>query len=127
MLLRQQCGWCEYRNLLATLYGRERSTHRDFRLAEANVTAHYAVHRARARQVSQDSADGLCLIIRFLEWKGVGEGLVVELVEGKAQALLGFAPRVQVQQLGGDIAYLLGGALAGFRPLIRAELVQRRA
>ena len=46
---------------------------------------------------------------------------------GRREALLRLAARVQVEQLRGHVADLLGGALARARPLIGAELVQRRA
>jgi hypothetical protein len=39
---------------------------------------------------------------------------------------MGRAARVQIEQLGGHVAYRLGGAAARARPLIGAELVQRR-
>ena len=41
-------------------------------------------------------------------------------------ALSGGAPGVDVQQLGGGVAHLLGGLAPGFFPLAAAQLVQRR-
>src|SRR5207249_3209756 len=57
----------------------------------------------------------------------VGEGLVVELARGEREPRLGLAPRVEIEELRGHVADLLGGALPGARPLIGAELVERGA
>jgi hypothetical protein len=45
----------------------------------------------------------------------------------QARTALCLALRVQVEQLGRDIADLVGGAFARLGPLVGAELVQRRA
>ena len=59
--------------------------------------------------------------------KAARERLVFQLALRQGRAALRLALRVQVEQLGGDVADLVGGALARLRPLVGAELVQRRA
>ena len=113
MLLHQQRRRREHRDLLAGLRGDERGAHRDLGLAEADIAADDAVHRAASPARSLSTWRMACgLILGFLEREGVGEGLVVELVQRQRQALLRLAARVQVEQLRGDVADLLGGALA---------------
>src|SRR6185437_1516893 len=107
--------------------GDERRAHRDFGLAEADIAADDPVHGAVARKIREHLADGLGLILRLLEWERVGEGLILAFVERELQPLLRLASRIEVQELRGDIADLIRGALAGLGPLVRAELVQRRA
>jgi hypothetical protein len=55
-----------------------------------------------------------------------GKGLVVVRRVAEGMAFAGGAPGVDVQQLGGGVAHLLGGLAPGFFPLAAAELVQRR-
>ena len=66
-------------------------------------------------------------------WSGVsskpklgGEGLVVVRLEAERVAFARGAARVEVEQLGGGVAHLLGGLAPGLVPLAGAELVQRR-
>ena len=58
--------------------------------------------------------------------KLVGEGLVVVRREAEGEALARGAAGVEVEQLGGGVAHLLGGLALGLVPLARAEPVQRR-
>ena len=128
VLLRQQGRGGEHRNLFAGFHRGKGRAHGHFGLAESHIAAHDPVHRPVALQVIQHGADRLGLVLRLIEREGVGELLVFLLAERQLQALLGLAARIQVEQLGGDIADLLGGALASRpRPLIGAQLVQRRA
>ena len=71
--------------------------------------------------------DRLALIGGFLERKGVGEGLVFQLAGPQRRRLARGAARVQVEQLRRHIAHRVGGAARGARPLLGAQLVQRRA
>ena len=126
MLLHEECGRREYRHLLAGVRGDERGAHRHLGLAEADIAAHDAVHRAIAAEVGKHLPYRLRLVLGFLEWEGVGERLVVELAHRERESRLGLATRMQVEQLRGHIPNLLRGAPPRTRPLIGAELVQRR-
>ena len=125
VLLHEQRGRREHRDLLAGLCGDERRTHRHFRLAETDIAAHDAVHGALSREVREHLADRLRLVLGLLERKGVGERLVIELAHRERESRLCLAPRVQIEQLRSHIADLLRGAPACPRPLVGAELVER--
>ena len=111
--------------MLAGLHGDEGGTHGDFGFAETDVTADDAIHRLLGTKISHHLADGIGLIGGFFEGKGVGKGLVFQIARGEAQSASSFAPRIEIEQFGGDVAHLLGRTLAGATPLIGAELVQR--
>ncbi|TLY67470.1 MAG: hypothetical protein E6K45_05410 [Gammaproteobacteria bacterium] len=127
VLLHEERRRREHRHLLAGVRGHEGRAHRDLGLAEADVAADDPVHGPLALQVFEHLLDRLRLILGLLEREGVGEGLVVELAHGEREPRLGLAPRVEVEELRGHVADLLGGALPGARPLIGAELVERGA
>ena len=127
VLFGEQRGGHEHRDLLAGLRGDERGAHRHFGLAEADVAAHHAIHGLLAGEVLQHLADGLGLVGGLLEREAARERLVFQLALRQRRPALRLALRVQVQQLGGHVADLVGGALARLGPLIGAELVQRRA
>ena len=127
VLFGEQRGGHEHRHLLARLRGDERGAHRDFGLAEADVAAHHAIHGLFAGEILQHLADGLGLVGGFLEREAARERLVFQFALRQRRAALRLALRVQVQQLRGHVADLVGGAFARLGPLIGAELVQRRA
>ena len=126
MLLGQQGGGCQDGHLLAAHDGDEGGAQRHFRLAEADVAAHEAVHRFTGRHVLDDVVDGLGLVRRLVEAEAVGEALVVVRREFEGVALAQRAARIQVEQLGGRVAHLFGRAFLRLFPLARAERVQRR-
>jgi hypothetical protein len=66
------------------------------------------------------------LVGRFLEAEAGREGFVVVRREAVGMAFARGAAGVQVQQLGGGVAHLLGGLALGLLPLARAQPVQRR-
>ena len=127
VLLRQQRGRHQHRHLAAGLHGDEGGAHRHLGLAEADVAAHHAVHGLGALHVLEHLAHRLGLIGGLLERKAVGEALILELAGIQRRRLMRRAARVQVEQLGGDVAHRLGGAAARACPLVGTELVQRRA
>ena len=126
VLLREQRGRHQHGHLPAGLDGRESGAHRDLGLAEADVAADDAVHRLVGIEVGQHLLDRVGLVGGFLEREGVGERAILELAQRQLQALARLALGVEVEQLGGHVAHLLGGAAACLRPLVGAELVQRR-
>ncbi len=127
VLLGEQRGRRQQRDLLAAQHRDERGAQRDLGLAEADVAAHEAVHRLAARHVADHGRDGGRLVGRFLEAEAFRELHVVARIERERVAFAGRAARVQVQQLGGRIADLLCGLALRALPLAGAERVQRRA
>jgi hypothetical protein len=125
VLLGEQRRRHEHRHLLARLHGHERRAHRDFRLAEADVAADDAIHRPLAREILQHLRDRVGLIGRLLEREAFGERSVFLLVDLERKAGARLALSVEVEQLGRDVAHLLGGLATRLRPLVGAELVER--
>jgi hypothetical protein len=72
------------------------------------------------------AVDGGVLVGGFLKAEIGGKGLVVVRRVAEGMAFAGGAAGVDVQQLGGGVAHLLGGLAPGFFPLAAAQLVQRR-
>eukprot|EP01036_Dinobryon_divergens_P056940 gene56940-biopygen47182 len=62
----------------------------------------------------------------FLKAEAGRKGFIVMRREAVGQALLGGAQGVEVEQLGGGVAHLLGRLAAGAVPLLRTQLVKRR-
>ncbi len=67
------------------------------------------------------------LIFSLLERKGIREIAVFEFPDRQLESFLRPSPGVEIEQLRGNVANLLSGALASPGPLVGAELVQRRA
>ena len=124
MLLSQQRGGNQHRDLLAGLHCHEGRSHRHFGLAEADVAAHDPIHRRGGPHILEHLSDGFRLIGGFLEREAIGKGLIFEFAGAQARRLMRGAARMQIQQFGGNIAHRLGGAPSGLGPLIGAELVQ---
>jgi hypothetical protein len=124
MLLGQQRGGRQNGDLLATGHGDKRGAQGHLGLAKTHVAADQAVHGAGADHVLDHAVDGGLLVGGFFKAKVVGKGLVVvgRVAEGMSFAC--GAAGVDVQQLGGRIAHLLGGAALGFFPLAAAQFVQ---
>ena len=126
VLLREQGGGDQHRDLLPGLHRDERGPHRDLGLAEADVAADEAVHRRGAAHVRDDLLDRAGLIRRLLEGEGRFEaaqefGLHLERDPRPARP-----PRLHLQQLRRDVGHLLGRAPPGALPLPAPEPVQRR-
>ncbi|GAB1384227.1 hypothetical protein MASR1M50_25480 [Burkholderiales bacterium] len=126
VLLGQQRGGRQERHLLAAGDGHEGGAQGHLGLAEADVAAHQAVHRPRADQILDHGVDGGLLVGRFLEAEIGGELLVIVRRIAEGVAFARGAARVQVQQLGGGVAHLLGRLAPRLVPLAAAQPVQRR-
>ena len=124
VLAGEQGGGHQHHHLAAGVYGEEGGAHGHLGLAEADVAAHHAVHGPRGGHVADHRADGGALVRRLLEGEGGGEAGVVGVRRGAGEALAGLAAGVDVEQLGGGVADLLGGLPAGLLPLVGAEPVQ---
>jgi hypothetical protein len=125
VLLGQQRGGRQKGHLLAAHDRHEGRAQGDLGLAEAHVAADQAVHGLGADHVLHHGVDGG-------RWSAVsskpksGELLVVLGAVAEGMALARGAAGVDVEQLGGGVAHLLGGLALGLFPLAAAQLVQRR-
>ncbi|MCW0462066.1 hypothetical protein NB717_003134 [Xanthomonas sacchari] len=126
VLFGQQRGRHQHRHLLAGAGRSEGRAHRDLGLAEADVAADHAVHRLAAGQVAQGGVDRGQLVGGFLEREAGGERLVHRPVHLQRQPGAGLAARLDLQQLRGHVAHLLGGLAFGLGPLFAAQRMQRR-
>ena len=112
VLLGEQRGGHQHRDLLAVHHRDEGGAQRDLGLAEADIAADQPVHRLAGLQVVDHRLDRGGLVGRFLETETGGEGLVVVRAELEGMALARGALRVQIQQFGGGVAHLLLRACA---------------
>ena len=126
VLLGQQGGGGQNRHLFAAGHRHKSGAQRHFGLAKTHIAAHQAVHGARADHVLDDAVDGCLLVGGFFKAEIVGKGFVILWAVAERVALACSAAGVDIEQLGGRVAHLLGGAAFGFFPLARAQLVQRR-
>ena len=126
VLLREQGGRDQHRDLVARAHRDEGRAHRDLGLAEADVAAHQAVHRGVGAHVLEHRLDREALVRRLLEREVRLERGERRRVRLEADARTRRAPRVHVEQLCGDVEGLLRGAPARLQPLPAAQTVQRR-
>ena len=126
VLLCQQRRRHEHRDLLAALHGDERRAQRDLGLAEADVAADHAVHRLARAQVLDHGLDGVQLVDGLLEREAGLERTHLLVVHLEGVAFACSAAGVDVEQLRRRVTNLRRGARARLRPLVAAELVQRR-
>ena len=126
VLLGEEGSRHQHRHLLVVFHRQESGAHRHFGFAKAHVTADQAVHGQRLAHVAQHGVDGLGLIRRSFKREAVAEQLVLLFIMLKRIALFGRTLGVNIQQLGGHVAYFFCRLLARARPGIAAQLVQRR-
>ena len=126
MLLGQQRGGGQQGDLLATGHGHKGGAQRDLGFAKAHIATDQAVHGAGADHVLNHAVDGGLLIGGFFEAEIIGKGFVVLRAVTEGVPLTRGPAGVDVQQLGGRVAHLFGGAAFGLFPLAAAQLVHRR-
>ncbi len=126
MLLGQQGSGHQHSHLATAVHGDERCTHGHLGLAEAHVAAHQAVHGLGRQHVGAYRFDGRLLVGGFLEREACAERGVVGGGVGERITLARCSAGIDVEQLGGDIAYLFGSLALGFLPGFRAQAVQGR-
>ena len=126
MLLSQQGGRAQQGNLLAIGYGQEGGTQSDFGFPKAYIPADQTIHRLARRHIVHDGLNGCGLIRSLLKAETLGKGLIVIQRQLELEAFTSGALGVESQQFGRAVTCLLGCTTAGFIPLARAQLVQRR-
>ncbi len=126
VLLGEQGGGHQHGHLAPAVHGDERCAHGHFGLAEADVATDQAVHRLAGEHVQAHRLDGVLLVGGLLEREAGAEGRVVGRRVGEGMALARRTSGIDVEQLGGHVAHLLGGLALGFLPGLRAQAVQRR-
>ena len=116
MLLRQNGCRGEHRHLLAGGHGLEDRPDRHLGFAEADITAHEAVHRLRLLHVPFDIGNRLDLIRCGFVREGILEFVLPGAIhgEGEAGCLVPFG--VELDQVEGDLAHGLAGAFFGLVP-----------
>lgn len=124
MLLGQQGGGGKESHLLAAHGSHKGGAQGDLGLAKAYIAADQTVHGLGAEHVVNHGMDGRLLVSRFFKAKVLGELLVVLHIQTEGMAFTRSAAGVDVEQLGGCIAHLLGSLALGFFPLVAAQVVQ---
>ena len=97
MLLREQGGWHQDRDLLARLHGNKGRTHGDFSFTKAHIAANQAIHGALRAHIGQGAENGGGLVGSFFKQKAIGEAAIFNFVEGATEALAGSAASVKVE------------------------------
>ncbi len=120
-------GGREHGDLFAVAQRLERSAHRDFGFAVADVAAQQPVHRMAAFHVFLDLLDGGELVLGLGEVEGVLEFALPVAVVRKCEALGHLALRIKLEQLVGHVAHLGFDARLGARPRGAAQPVERRS
>ncbi len=126
MLLREQGGRDEHRDLVTVVHGDKSGAHRHLRFAETDVAADQAIHRFLALHLLDHGFDRRLLIGRFLEREILRERVVGIAVEPELEPNPRFATRLHIEQFDGDVVDTLRRPLFRFLPLAAAEFMQRR-
>ena len=105
VLVGEQRGRHEHRDLLAVLHRLERGAHRDLGLAVADVAAHQAVHRDRPLHVGLHVVDRLQLVGRLLERERLLDLVLPRRVGREGVAGRGEPLPVEHDELLGDLAH----------------------
>ncbi len=125
MLLCQQGGWYQNRDLPIILHCNKCGTHRDFCLAETDITTHQSIHRFGLLHILQRSFNGIGLIRCFFISKATGKLHIQALIDFKTDPGLGSTTCLNMQQFGRDIVNLFQRFTFGFIPRICTQFMQR--
>ena len=126
VLLREQRGRDQYRDLLASLHCDECGAQRHLGLAESHVAANDPIHRPGRAQVFLDLRDRSGLVRGLLERESRRKCADLRFVHREGVSLARSTARIHVQQFRGRVPDPCRGPAAGLGPLVAAELVQRR-
>src|SRR6185436_13249103 len=97
VLFGEQSGRDQNCHLLVVHHADKSCPQRYLGFAETDVAAHQPVHRLAGGEIAHYRIDGGLLVARLFEWKTVGEGLVVLLLESKGITLARSTLRIDVQ------------------------------
>ena len=126
MLLREKGCRHQHRDLLAVLHRLERRAYGDLGLAVADVAADHAVHRDSLLHIGLHLGDGGELIVGLGERERVLHLPLPRAVGREGVPGRGLPRRVQLHQLGRDLANSLARLAFRIRPVRSAELGQAR-
>ena len=126
VLLDQQRGGHQHRDLFAVLHGFEHRPDRDLGLAVAHVATDQPVHRHGAFHVALDLVDGRQLVGSLVEGEGILEFALPGGVGGEGMALGGLPGGVELDQFGRDLLDRLASSTLALRPVRAAKPVQGR-
>ena len=126
VLARQQCGRCQYGDLLALLDRLEGSPNGDLGLAESDVAADQPVHRERALHVDFDVVDRRALVRCLDEREGVFHLALPGRVEAERVADGVDPGLVQHDQFLGDLTNRRADLALRLGEIAAAETVQGR-
>jgi hypothetical protein len=126
VLLHQQRGRHEHRDLLAVLHRLERGADRDLGLAVPDVPADQPVHRHWPFHIDLDLVDRAELVRGLHVGEGVLELALPGGIRAEGEPGRGHPGRVQPDQLRGDLPDGLARPALGLGPVGAAEAVQGR-
>ena len=122
VLLGEDGGGDQDRNLAAGLHDPEGGPQRDLGLAVPHVPGHQAVHRSAAGHVAGDLSDRPLLVRRLGERERLLQLPLPGRVLGVGEPVCLLARRVQLQQVVGEVQHRLPHAALGVGPFATAEL-----
>src|SRR5205823_7223178 len=125
VLLREHRRRHEHQRLLAVQRHREGGPDRDLCLAEADIAADEPVHRPRRLEVLLDSLDRALLVFGLAVRETGLESLEPLVFELERLALGLLAPRIEGEQLAGQLAEAGAGAALQVLPRLAPELRER--
>ena len=126
VLLCQQRGRHQYRDLFSILHRFESSTHRNLGFAIANVADDDAVHRDRRFHIRFHCFDGQHLVFGFDEREVIFHLRLPRRIRGKRISRRGLALRIKLHQLASDFADRCARLFLGVFPVRSAHFGQRR-
>ena len=127
VLLGQDRRRAENERLLPVQRGCERRAHRDLRLSEADVAADEPIHGPRRLEILLDRLDRLQLVVGLPVRERRLEPLEPVLVQVERDSGRLLAPRVEGEQLTGELAHRLARTALEVLPGLAAELRERRS
>ena len=126
MLLGQQCGGNQHRNLPSRLHALERGADGDFRFSKSNIAADQSIHWLGGFHVTLGGRDGRELIGGLLPREGAFKFMLPWRVRRKRNAVRGRTHRLHAQHFRGQIAHRLRNAFFLRFPALSTHLAQRR-
>ncbi len=127
MLFGQQRGRGKQQDLTPSGHRQEGRPQGNLGFAKTHITADQPIHGSARNHILDHGMNRRQLIGGLLESESFAEGLIVARIEGEGMALAGGAAGIKVEQFGGGVAGLAGGAATGLLPLSRAQLMQGRS